>query len=183
MPGMGLAPAVRNGVGVSDAFKPNVDRRDPSAMSVFRMRPSPNWQQSASLGWAPASTVERRDGTPGRRRKVEARPDRNDAGRIDRAVAAVIVGLDVVEAHRLGDARHLIERARKIPQLGKIHQAVTVAFEMAMVDRIEAHQSSEQPPVRFGDLLAEEEWLSVQPVLQPVEHREQLAKRLLIGGL
>jgi hypothetical protein len=28
-----------------------------------------------------------------------------------------------------------------------------------------------------------QERLSAQPVLQPVEHREQLAKRLLIGGL
>jgi hypothetical protein len=69
-------------------------------------------------------------------------------------MAAVIVGLDVVEAHRLGDARHLIERTRKIPQLRKIHQAVAVSLEVAVVDGIEAHQSGEQPPVRFGDLPA-----------------------------
>jgi hypothetical protein len=53
---------------------------------------------------------------------------------------------------------------------------------VAVVGGTKANQRGKKSTVRFGDLLAEQERLSAQPVLQPVEHREQLAKRLLIGG-
>jgi hypothetical protein len=50
-----------------------------------------------------------------RLREIEHWPDRHDAGRVHIAVAAVIVPLDVIEAHGLGDARHLIKLAQIIP--------------------------------------------------------------------
>lgn len=50
-----------------------------------------------------------------RQREIEHRPDRHDAGRVHVAMAAVIVPLDVIEAHGLGDARHLIKLAQIIP--------------------------------------------------------------------
>src|SRR5690348_6643881 len=103
------------------------------------------------------SPAERRNRTTGRRRKIEPRSDWDDAGRIYGAVAAVIMRLDVIEVNRLADARHLIERARVVPELGEIHQAVAIALEVAVVDRVEAHQGGEQPPVRFADLVAEQE--------------------------
>ena len=50
-----------------------------------------------------------------RQHEIEHRPDRHDAGRVHVAMAAVIVPLDVIEAHGLGDARHLIKLAQIIP--------------------------------------------------------------------
>ena len=41
--------------------------------------------------------------------EVLLRAERDDAGRVDRLVAGVVVALDVVEVHRLGDARRLVE--------------------------------------------------------------------------
>ena len=91
--------------------------------------------------------------------------------------------LDMVEMYRLGHARDLIERARVVPQFGEIHQAVAIAFEVAVVDRIETQQRREEPPVCFGDLLAKQEGLRAETALEPVKHREQLLIRFLIGGL
>ena len=88
--------------------------------------------------------------------EVDQRPDRHDPGRIDTAVAAVIVTLDMVEVHRLGDARHLIEIAQVIPEIGIVDDAPHVALEVAVVDRVETHQRGEQPPVGFRNLPPDE---------------------------
>ena len=45
--------------------------------------------------------------------EVQFRPDRNDPRRVDLVVGDVVVALDVVEVHRLGDAGLLVE----IPQI------------------------------------------------------------------
>ena len=50
-----------------------------------------------------------------RRGKIDARTSRDDPGRIDGAMATVIVRLDVVEMYRFGHTGHLIKRARVIP--------------------------------------------------------------------
>ena len=71
-------------------------------------------------------------------------------------MAAVIVRLDMVEMYGLGDAGYLIKRAHVVPQLRKIHQAIAIAFEVAVVYGIKAQQRRKQPPVRFGDLLAKQ---------------------------
>ena len=46
-----------------------------------------------------------------RQRQIDQRPDGHDTGRIDVTVAAVIVALDMLEVHGLGDLRHLIKLA------------------------------------------------------------------------
>jgi hypothetical protein len=52
-------------------------------------------------------------------------------------MAAVIRTLDVVEAHRLRDAGHLIELAQVSPQIGIVDDAPHVALEVAVIDRVE----------------------------------------------
>jgi hypothetical protein len=49
-----------------------------------------------------------------RRGIVKLRPDGHDARRVDGFVAAVVVRLDVVQVHGLGDARHLVEVAQVV---------------------------------------------------------------------
>ena len=85
--------------------------------------------RSAAKLWHSASS---------RRGKIDTRAGGDDAGRIDGPVAAVIVPLDMVEMYRLGDAGYLIKRAHVVPQLRKIHQAIAVALEVAVVYGIEA---------------------------------------------
>ena len=71
-------------------------------------------------------------------------------------MAAVIMPLDVRDAHGLGHAGNLIELAQVIAQIGIVGDAAQVALEMAVVDRVEAHQRGEQPPVGFRELCAGE---------------------------
>src|SRR6516162_2442850 len=94
---------------------------------ALRKGERPSLRSAAKL-WHSASS---------RRGKIDTRAGRDDAGRIDGAVAAVIVSLDMIKMHRLGHAGHLIERPRIVPQFGEIRQAVTIALKVAVVDRIE----------------------------------------------
>jgi hypothetical protein len=61
------------------------------------------------------------------------------------------VRLDVINAHRRGDAGHLIELAQIVREIWVIDDAAEVAFEVAVIDRVEANKRREQPPVRLGD--------------------------------
>jgi len=91
-----------------------------------------------------------------RRGEVEQRPARDDPARVQMSVGAVIVGLDVVHVHGRGDTGHLMELAQIVREIWVVDDAAQVAFEMDVVDRIEADQCREQPPVRLGDDRARE---------------------------
>ena len=99
------------------------------------------------------------------------------------AVAAVIVPLDVVEAHGLGDAGHLVEIAQVIPEIRIVDDAPQVALEVAVVDRVETHQRGEQPPVGFGDLPPDEIALAREPRFELVERGKDGARGFFVGVL
>src|SRR4051812_21509278 len=61
------------------------------------------------------STAQLWHGASRRRGKIDTGAGRDDAGWIDGAVAAVIVGLDMVEMHRPGHAGYLIQGAGVVP--------------------------------------------------------------------
>src|SRR5262249_50833319 len=131
MPDMGVL--LRCGTAVAIRFlAANLGRGAAAAMHASLISVFPTARQS--LCAHTPSCTEPRHCAPRRRGEIDARAGRDDAGRIDGAVAAVIVRLDVVEPHCLGDARYLIERAQKIPQLGKTHQAIAIALEVAVID-------------------------------------------------
>ena len=52
-----------------------------------------------------------------------------------------------------------------------------------VVDGVEADQRREQPPVRFGQRVAEQETLLVEPLIELVERIEEGAERFLVGFL
>src|SRR5262249_39534320 len=98
------------------------DARDPKPSSVKRIGERPARRTRGRRlprreGCAPSfwSAAELWHGASSRRRKIDSRAGRGDAGRIDGAMAAVIVPLDMVEVYRLGHAGHLIKRARVVP--------------------------------------------------------------------
>jgi hypothetical protein len=57
-----------SGTALGFGFKCNPDRRGPSAMSAFRIKPSPNRQQTASLAGRSVNGRERRVGAENSRK-------------------------------------------------------------------------------------------------------------------
>ena len=80
------------------------------------------------------------------------RTKRDDTGWIDVVVGDVVVPLDVVEVDGIGDAVGLIEILEVTEEVGVVDDPSKVAFEMAMVDGVEADEGDEQAPIGFDKL-------------------------------
>ena len=76
----------------------------------------------------------------------------DDTGRIDIVVGDVVVPLDVVEVHGVGDPVGLIEVFEIAEEIGVVDNPSEVAFEMAVVDGVEAYEGDEQAPIGFDEL-------------------------------
>src|SRR3954447_8002277 len=106
---------------------------------------------SLGVGWdrpgdrlsGPGQTFASVRGEPSAR----LRSDRNDAGRVDVLVYAVVVPLDVVEVDRLAESARLEQVTRIGPQHWHLGQLVAVALEVAVIDGVEARKRREQPNV------------------------------------
>src|SRR5699024_461575 len=88
--------------------------------------------------------------------EVECGTARHDTGGIDGVVAAVVMRLDLLDPHGIGDARLLIEITQIAGEIRVIDNAAKVALEVADIDGIETHQGRKQAPVGFGDPAARE---------------------------
>ena len=77
---------------------------------------------------------------------------RDDAGWIDVVVGDVVVPLDVVEVHGVGNAVDLIEIFEVAEEVGVVDDPPDVALEMAVVDSVEAYEGDEQAPIGFDEL-------------------------------
>jgi hypothetical protein len=115
--------------------------------------------------------------------EIEERVGRNNPGRINRAVALVIVSADMLEIHRRGDAGPLIDVAGIGRQVGIIGDAADVALEVPDINRVEVDQRGEQPDVGLGQVVAEQETAMGQVRLELVQRLEQRADRFLLGDL
>ena len=82
---------------------------------------------------------------------VEDRIDRYDPVWIYAFLTVVVVAHDVVEMHRLRHAGSLVQFPGVGPEMRIVDQAVSIALEVRVVNRIEAKQRRSQPPVGFGD--------------------------------
>src|SRR5688500_8334310 len=87
--------------------------------------------------------------------EIELRAERHDSGGINLRVGDVVVPLDVIEVNRVGDARLLIKILQVTVEIWEIDDAAEIAFEVAVINRVEAHQCAEEPPVGFDDPGAE----------------------------
>ena len=81
--------------------------------------------------------------------KVLRRANRNYSGRVDIVMGEVVVPFDVIEVHRVRNAVNLIEITEIPVQVRVISDPSDVAFEVAVVDRVEPDQRHEEPPVRL----------------------------------
>src|SRR3546814_16250837 len=79
---------------------------------------------------------------------------RHDAGGMDGPMALIIMALDVFHVHGRGDARQLEEVAREAPEARVVLDPPDVAFEVPVIDLVEADQGCEKPDIRLCELVA-----------------------------
>src|SRR3546814_8479525 len=110
------------------------------------------------------------------------RAERDDAVRVD-PLDGVVVALGVVEAERLGDARHLIELAGKAGEVRIVGDPPEIALEGAVIAGVEADQRDPEAPVSFGQPVADEVALPRQPLLKvrSEEHTSELQSLMRIS--
>ncbi len=85
--------------------------------------------------------------------KVLIGTDRDDTGWIDVVVRDVVVPLDMIEIHGLGDAGCLVQVFEIPEEIRVVENASDIALEMSVVHRIKANKRHEEPPVGFHKLL------------------------------
>ena len=86
-----------------------------------------------------------------RRRQVLVGADRDDTGRIDVVVRDVVVPLDMIEIHSLGNTFGLVEIPEVPEKIRVIDDSSDVALKMAVVHRIEPNQRDKEAPVGFHE--------------------------------
>lgn len=114
---------------------------------------------------------------------VQIRPDGDNAVRVNRVVAVVIVVADVVEMGRLCHAFDLIELAGVGPEVRIFDQFTTITFEVAMIDNVETHECRPEAPIGFGQGVACQITVGREDAFEPIEAVEQRAYGFFIRGL
>ena len=110
-----------------------------------------------------------------RTRQIKLWTDRNYLGRINVVVGDVVMLFDVLEVYGLGDSRLLIQIPQVAVQVRIVHDSADVAFEVPVIDGVEAHESAKEPPVGFDDAVAEEVSLRCQAVL-PIHRARRIVR-------
>ena len=105
--------------------------------------------------------------------QVQDRAERHDARRIDLGVCHIVMALDVVEIDRLGDTRLLIEVHQITPQVRIVDDAPEIAFEMPVVDDVEADERAKHSPIGFNDAAGKEITRFRQTFIHLVERFEE----------
>ena len=88
--------------------------------------------------------------------KVDDRSQGNDAGGINLFVGHVIMALDMINTDRFGNARLLIEIEQVTLQARVIDDPAKIAFEMTVINDVEADQRAKQPPIGFDNPFSEQ---------------------------
>ena len=117
------------------------------------------------------------------REQVQRRTLGHDAGRVDGLVTGVVVVLDVGEVHGGCHARPLVQLTQPAMQARIVEDALLVALEVTVVDRVEADQGGEQAPVCLGQVLAGQVALPAQALFKPVQLAEQVVVGFFVGVL
>ena len=168
--------------GEGNAAAPNAQKSS-AARAMQDALPSPSVERGA-----PASAASLKQSAAGRlavMRRVEIKhgAERHHPVGVDGLVTVIIVVLDMGEVHRLAYARPLVQFAQVAREMRVIGDAAQIAFEMPDIDRIETHQRGEEPPIGFGDGVADEIAPRREPFVEIVEGGEERGYRFLIGFL
>src|SRR5574339_583934 len=105
--------------------------------------------------------------------EILVRPQRDDARRIDGAMRHIIVTLDMVEINGLRDPIILVKISQIAEEMGIVRDSPHVAFEVNIIDGIEADQRHKQAPVGFHDPLSEEIPTVGKLIVEKIERVEE----------
>ena len=92
---------------------------------------------------------------PVRGREVQFRPDWNNAGRVDRLVAGIVMPADMIEVYRRSNPGELKQIAGVTPEIGIIDEPAQITFEVADIDGIETDERSKETPIGLDRSVAE----------------------------
>ena len=95
----------------------------------------------------------------------------------------VVMPLDVIEVHGIGDAVVLIEVFEIAEQVPIVDDAADIAFEVSMIDGVKADERDEQAPICLNKSRSKEISLIRHPGLQDLQGVEETSYRALIGML
>jgi hypothetical protein len=95
----------------------------------------------------------------------------------------IVAPLDLVDPHRLADARPLVDLPDKAGNVGIIRETTDVAFEGAVIGGVEANERHESADVGLGEIFASDVAVLRQMRFELVERREDAERRFLIGRL
>jgi len=70
----------------------------------------------------------------------------------------------------------LVEETGIVPQRRIFDQCMQVAFEVLVIDGIKSYQRREEPDIRFSQVIAYEEALFPEPLLQPIQGSEDITE-------
>src|SRR5580704_18211311 len=93
------------------------------------------------------------------------------------------MALDVIEIHGTGDSINLVKITKVTVQAGVISDPADVAFEMTIVNRVEANQRDEKPPVRFERRIPEQIAAGGQSRIQLIERLKERIDSLFVRRL
>lgn len=114
---------------------------------------------------------------------VQIGPDGDNAVRVNRVVAVVIVVADVVEMGGLCHAFDLVKLTGVGPKVRVFDQLAAITFEMPMVNDIEPNERRPETPIGFGQGVACQITVGREDAFEPIEAVEQRAYGFFIRGL
>src|SRR5699024_5173202 len=114
------------------------------------------------------------------RPSARIRAGRDDLRRVDALVHVVVVHPDVVEVRGVTKTRGLEQVTRVGPQRRVLADFTDVALEVAVVDRVEAHQGGKEPDVGHGDVVTDQVSAVGEVFFQVVEAGEDLGHGLVV---
>src|SRR5438094_4735258 len=115
--------------------------------------------------------------------EIEERADQDDPCRIDFSVRHVVMALDVIKVHGISDARLLIQIQQVTLQIPIVDDATQVAFEMAVINRVETNKRAEKPPVRLDNTVPEQISTLQYTLVEFVERFKKFAAGNLVWPL
>ena len=115
--------------------------------------------------------------------KINHRPQGHNLVGVHPWVAHVVMALDVVHIAGGFKGGLLVEIAQVAPEVGIVNNAVQVALEVDVVDRIKPIEGGKEANIGFGEAIATQVALAIEHRFPMVEGGKQVGHRLVVGGL
>ena len=115
--------------------------------------------------------------------EIHCRADGYDARRINLGVRHIVMTLDMIEIDGVGNASLLIQIHQIALQIWIVDDTAHVAFEMAVVDGVEANKRAKKSPVRLDNSAMKQVSAFRQTLFELIQSLKNSATRPLVWPL